>query len=182
MQNTPHSFVFFFETNCNNDPSGSIWKHEQQIASILPRPQQNLHPFNVPLIYRTSFIPMQWDRKHSSPDPPNCRNCSCKVVFVTNGTCWSAQGAIVEEAIGRVVAAAAHSIFAFPVVVGLALFIERGSSGLEEVARNTAHKSQWGERHFSRQVKFHSPIDDHTRAIVKERQCVRYDMSRVVRV
>lgn len=47
-------------------------------------------------------------------------------------TCWSAQGAVVEEAIGGVVAAAAHRGSAVSVVVGLALFLKVGSRGLEE--------------------------------------------------
>ena len=52
-------------------------------------------------------------------------------------TCWSAQGAVVEEAIRRVVAAAAHSGSAVSVVVGLTLFFKVGSRGLEEDRKGT---------------------------------------------
>lgn len=49
-------------------------------------------------------------------------------------TCRSTQGAVVEEAIGRIVTTAAHSGSAVFVEVGLALFLKVGSRGLEERA------------------------------------------------
>lgn len=60
-----------------------------------------------------------------------------KIVTVQIVTCWSAQGAIVEEAIRGVVAAAAHSGSAVSVEVGLTLFLKVGSRGLEGCGKGT---------------------------------------------
>lgn len=52
-------------------------------------------------------------------------------------TCWSAQRAVVEEAIRGVVTAAAHRCSAVSVEVGLTLFLKVGSRGLEEDRKGT---------------------------------------------
>lgn len=52
-------------------------------------------------------------------------------------TCWSTQGAVVEETIGRIVAAAAHSSSAVSVVLRLTLFVKVGSRGLGEHRKET---------------------------------------------
>lgn len=45
-------------------------------------------------------------------------------------TCWSTQGAVVEEAIGGIMTATAHSSSAISVEVGLTLFLKVGCRGL----------------------------------------------------
>lgn len=52
-------------------------------------------------------------------------------------TCWSAQRAVVEETIRRVVAAAAYSSSAVSVMMGLTLFVKVGSRGLWEDREKT---------------------------------------------
>lgn len=52
-------------------------------------------------------------------------------------TCWSAQRAVVEEAIRGVVTAAAHSSSGVSMEVGLSLFLKVGSRGLEGDRKGT---------------------------------------------
>lgn len=52
------------------------------------------------------------------------------VIWFPALTCWSTQRAVVEEAIGRVVTATAHSSSSISVQVGLTLFLKVGSRGL----------------------------------------------------
>lgn len=70
-----------------------------------------------------------------------CFDCVIRVTSCNNNnqalTCWRTQGAIVEEAIRGVVAAAAHSSSAVSEELGLALFLKVGSRGLKGARKGT---------------------------------------------
>lgn len=86
------------------------WVMPQQQGGLLPSITLNTHtPTDLPQVRHKT-------KQHSSKSV----------------TCRSTQGAVVEEAIGRIVTTAAHSGSAVFVEVGLALFLKVGSRGLEE--------------------------------------------------